>query len=125
MTRENPYEHLLAIMPDRLYELLRMMFSRWRHWRPQLGYDEASAGFGDMVSGKSFNSWDDLEEAGDNHALVVLETAYAELGSAEKIAVQVALREQPDVWQVRGGIEAQFVTGLAKLEKSLSRQGCL
>lgn len=113
MTRDEA----LQLMSVRLYDLLGMMFAKWRAWMPKVGYPSCSAGF---ASGGSVSEFEDLEEECDAAAVRVIEAGWAELTLAERTAIEILWGRMPDVWTVRPGV---YESAIKKLEKRLRMIG--
>jgi hypothetical protein len=105
------------MMSCRLYDLLGLMFARWRLWGPRVGWPTSSCGF---ASGGSVSEFSDLEEECDLAAIRVLEAGWDGLTLAERTVIEVVLGRQPDVWSVRMEV---YESAIAKLERRLRMIG--
>lgn len=107
----------LQLMSCRLYDLLGLMFAKWRNYMPRVGWPSSSCGF---ATGGSVSEFEDLEIECDEAAIRVLEAGWDELSLAEKTAIEVLWGKMPDVWIVRPGV---YESAIAKLEKRLRMIG--
>jgi hypothetical protein len=110
-------EEYLQLMSCRLYDLLGLMFAKWRSYMPKVGWPTSSCGFS---SGGSVSEFEDLEDQLDTAAVRVLEAGWGDLTPAERTAIEVVLGGMPNVWTVRPGV---YESAIAKLEKRLRMIG--
>ena len=110
-------DQYLQLMSCRLYDLLGLMFAKWRKWSPKVGWPSSSCGF---ASGGSVSEFSDLEEECDMVAIRVLEAGWDDLTLAERTVIEAILWRQPDVWVVRLDV---YESAVAKLEERLRMIG--
>ena len=110
-------DEYLQLMSCRLYDLLGLMFAKWRRWSPKIGWPSSSCGFS---SGGSVSEFSDLEDECDMAAIRVLEAGWDDLTLAERTVIEMVIGRQPWVWTVRPGV---YESAIAKLEKRLRMIG--
>lgn len=99
MRREDPAKDL---MPIRLYNLLWDLHDHWARYKPKIGFPSRSAGLtsGGVVS----STCEDLESEADRYAIKVIDAAWDQLGSAQRISLEVCMGWLPPVATVRKGV---------------------
>lgn len=113
---------LEQLIPVRLWELLKMMHSRHRHWKPDLTFPDHSAGLSSGGS-VSISSLEDFEEECDAHALAVTETAYDGLPPQHRLAIDIAMAWMPRVWQGRISLEELIEDGVDMMRAKMLTGG--
>lgn len=114
-------DEALQLMHCRLYDLLGLMFSKFRHWIPQVEYPRCSAG---MTSGGvvGYESAVDMECEADAEAVRVLEAGFDDLTLAERTMIEQAMGIRPWVWTARPGV---LESAIKKLERKLRSIGAI
>lgn len=107
MRREDPAKDL---MPIRLYHLLLDLHDHWERWAPKLSYPSRSAGLtsGGVVS----STCEDLEDGADYYAIRVIDTAWDQLGPAQRVSVEIIMGWLPPVATVREGVLESAIEAL-------------
>ena len=100
---------LEQMIPPRMHHLLKLLFWRFRVWRPKVGFPSASAGF---ATGGSVSEFEDLEEEADGYAVSVIESAYDQLTCGQREVIRLVV-DGPTVWTVREGVLREAIESIA------------